>query len=79
MTTETPSWETFKENAAPLQRGRNVATLEQSCTESAERREEKESALRCFERLVHPSEELAENGGELGEDDDPLIHWMSYI
>ena len=79
METETPSWERFKENAAPLQRGRNVATLEQSFLETDQDRQNKENSIRHYESLVSPSEVTAENGEDLGPSDDPLIHWLSYI
>ena len=79
----TPGWETIKENAAPLQRGRNVAVLDRSAVtsrgvggilfqpvvdESGQRIEE-------FERAVRPSEAPHVTAAE----DDPLIQWMAYI
>jgi checkpoint serine/threonine-protein kinase len=79
METETPTWETFKENAAPLERGRNVAVLERSCLETEDDRLFKESTVRHYEGLIRPSEEIAENGEDFDEEDDPLIHWLSYI
>lgn len=79
MTTETPTWEHFKENAAPLERGRNVAILEQTYHETEEEREAKENSVRHYESLVLPSEEMAADREVLGEHDDPLIHWLSYI
>ena len=79
METETPTWEHFKENAAPLERGRNVHILEQTYHETAEEREAKENSVRHYESLVLPSEEMAANREVLSEHDDPLIHWLSYI
>ncbi|CAB9515023.1 Mitotic checkpoint serine/threonine-protein kinase BUB1 [Seminavis robusta] len=81
MATETPTWEAFKENAAPLGRGRNVAILEKSCVETEEDKQRKETLIRHFEVLVQPSEKMMENRITLEEDDgqDPLIHWLSYI
>lgn len=80
MATDAPVWEQYKENAAPLERGRNVDTLEMNLrVETEEERQAKENSLRHYESLVRPSEEMATNGEEMGEDDDPLIHWLSYI
>jgi hypothetical protein len=78
--TETPTWERFKENAAPLERGRNVEVLERSlAVETDEERQYKEATTRHYEKLVEPSERMAVNNEELVGDDDPLIHWLSYI
>jgi len=56
-------WELCKENAAPLERGRNVKTLIRalsSTTESEEERKMNERTIRRYERLVRPSERRAE-------------------
>lgn len=75
---ETPLWERSKENAAPLERGRNVSVLEHSfAAESEEERLEKLSMIQHYERLVRPSE--ADDATQASPDDDPLIHWLSYI
>ena len=72
---EAPLWETSKENAAPLERGRSVQALERSLqTETAEERSAKEKALRLHEARVLPSER-----GDDVDDDDPLLHWLAYI
>jgi hypothetical protein len=70
----TPAWEQSKENAAPLERGRNVASLElrQGGLMSKQDVQEK---VKAFERLVRPSE--APHVTEM--DKDPLAHWLSYI
>lgn len=76
----TPVWELSKENAAPLQRGRNVAVLERSLADTDETRAVKEQAVDRFERLVHPSEEKDYQVAESSSSgDDPLIHWLGYI
>jgi hypothetical protein len=71
-------WEASKENAAPLQRGRNVHALETSLQmdSPARRRQEKEKMVQHYEALVRPSEEESH---QQEHDDDPLIHWLSYI
>lgn len=74
MAEDAPLWELRKENAAPLERGRNVSVLEQSLL--AEDREEHAKMLEHYERLVRPSEDAA---FQADADDDPLIHWLSYI
>ena len=52
-----PLWEASKENAAPLQRGRNIHALETSLqADSPARRQEKEKMLQHYEALVRPSE-----------------------
>jgi hypothetical protein len=75
---EAPLWEKSKENAAPLERGRNVAVLERSlaAVSSDEERREKERMIRHYERLVRPTEG---SDAEVKEDDDVLIHWLSFI
>lgn len=72
--TAPPAWEQSKENAAPLERGRNVASLElrQGGLMSLQDVQEK---VKVFERLVRPSE--APHVTEM--DGDPLGHWLSYI
>lgn len=78
----TPGWESVKENAAPLQRGRNVSALERAAATSRGfggvlQAEKDDSAERIeeFERLVRSSEapHVTEAEG------DPLVHWMAYI
>jgi hypothetical protein len=64
---ETPIWEQAKENSAPLERGRNVALLEQSTVATQEDRRE-------LDRMLHHYEKLLQQ-----DDDDALIHWLSYI
>lgn len=66
-TMETPIWEQAKENSAPLERGRNVALLEQSTTATDEERRQLERMVRHYEKLVQQ------------DVDDPLVHWLSYI
>lgn len=74
----TPLWERSKENAAPLERGRSVVALERSMAamESEEDRREQSRLSEHYERLVRTSEAL---DYEASGDDDPLIHWLSYI
>lgn len=87
MATDAPLWERAKENAAPLQRGRNVAVLEQSLAQTDQDRLEKARMVEQYERLVRPLEHEHGNkeqqaaGKEEGDlhSDDPLIHWLSYI
>jgi hypothetical protein len=70
----TPGWELRKENAAPLQRGRNVATLERSGF-GLQCRKKSEQSIDEYERLVRPSE--APHVTEMT--DDCLQHWLAYI
>lgn len=67
------SWEAQKENAAPLERGRNVSSLgrRQFGREIEDLKEE----VRQYEDLVAPSED--QEAKEM--DNDPLHHWLSYI
>jgi hypothetical protein len=68
MAEEAPLWEASKENAAPLERGRNVHALERSLQmETTQERQEKEKQLQHYEKLVS------------SQQNDPLIHWLSYI
>jgi hypothetical protein len=83
---EAPLWERSKENAAPLQRGRNVRALEESlaAAESQGDRQEKERMVQHYEHLVQPTEEHYKDGNDsttstAEQNDDPLIHWLSYI
>ena len=78
----TPLWEQAKENAAPLERGRNVAVLERAIdnssnnkhsTSTADQRRQHERMIRHYEQLV------ATDNNNNNNQDDPLIHWMSYI
>ena len=82
MTSENhaPAWELSKENAAPLQRGRNVAALERALDDSEETRDIKERQVDRFERLVKPSEQENFNAEEsTSASQDPLVHWLGYI
>lgn len=65
----TPLWEKSKENAAPIERGRNVSVLERSilamessCNnpEGEHQRAANDRQLQYFEQLVYPLEVLAE-------------------
>lgn len=90
-TMSTPGWESVKENAAPLQRGRNVSALERvaattaSCSSGSSsgsgvlqlQKDDSQERIREFERLVRPSE--APHATEAPDGDDPLVHWMTYI
>ena len=60
--------------------------LEKSLHETEEERAEKDLMIQHYERLVKPSETRSESSAEdVGKDskdrvdDDPLIHWLSYI
>jgi predicted transposase YbfD/YdcC len=66
----TPSWEQSKENAAPLERGRTVASLEERLSN-----EEVKVRLERYEEAVLPTEAL--NITEM--EGDPLIYWLAYI
>jgi hypothetical protein len=70
-----PSWETQKENAAPLERGRNVASfgLQKSDTD----KQDLNKKVRQYEALVKPSEDPKFTQVDSGS--DPLAHWLSYI
>jgi len=73
---DAPLWEASKENAAPLERGRNVRTLERSLqTDSEQEKREKKRMMAHYETLVRPSQHFVSTTN----DDDPLIHWLSYI
>ena len=69
-TGDTPAWETSKENAAPLARGRNVEIFEKTLlkVQSKDERDEADRTKQRFERLV-----------ALDDTDDPLVDWLSYI
>jgi hypothetical protein len=71
MAEQAPLWEASKENAAPLERGRNVVALERSLQqmETTQDRQEKEKQVEHYEKLVSSQQ----------QHDDPLIHWLSYI
>ena len=75
---EAPLWERSKENAAPLQRGRNVRTLEESLAMDSDKQAENDRMKQHYERLVKPTE-AASADFEDDNDGDPLIHWLSYI
>jgi hypothetical protein len=66
----TPSWEQSKENAAPLERGRNVASLGARLSQA-----ELKARLHQYEETIRPTEAL--NVKEM--EGDPLIHWLAYI
>lgn len=70
----TPGWESSKENAAPLERGRNVATLERAGL-GLQNPRKSEQSIDQYESLVRPSE--APHVTEM--DEDPLQHWLAYI
>ena len=74
----TPLWELAKENAAPLERGRNVKALEASLAAVSDtQRHQLEKVVQKFESRVAPTEE---SSFQLEDPvDDPLIHWVSYI
>ena len=59
----THEWELYKENAAPLERGRNVHKLSAALAPKASavkaQRQEDDKNIRGFERLVRPSEKFA--------------------
>ncbi|KAL3903493.1 MAG: hypothetical protein SGILL_010423, partial [Bacillariaceae sp.] len=69
----TPAWEQCKENAAPLERGRNVASLGLGNTRPSKK--ELSAKMEMFEELVRPSEAPCVTEVE----DDPLVHWLAYI
>jgi len=78
------SWESVKENAAPLQRGRNVKDLERAARRSRggglqvlKEKDETPRRLEEFEALVRPSESL--DFTQLEGSEDPLVHWVEYI
>jgi len=61
---QAPLWEQLKENAAPLERGRNVSVLErsfasrmESSTANSAERNETDQMTQQYERLVRPLEE----------------------
>ncbi len=68
-----PSWEAQKENAAPLERGRNVASF--GLRQSDVDREELDKKIQHYEAIVRPSEDRSVK--EI--DNDPLADWLSYI
>jgi hypothetical protein len=68
----TPEWELSKENAAPLQRGRNVAALERA---TLQKRDDKKRRVDDFEKRVRPSEAPFVTKME----GDPIVDWLAYI
>ena len=68
-----PSWEAQKENAAPLERGRNVASL--GLRQSDVDKEELSKKVREYETLVRPSEDPSIKEMDI----DPLSAWLAYI
>jgi hypothetical protein len=68
-----PSWEAQKENAAPLERGRNVASL--GLRQSDIDKQDLTKRVRHYEALVKPSEDPKVTQ----MDNDPLADWLSYI
>lgn len=55
------NWELYKENAAPLERGRNVSKLSNALEPSSinyTQRQEQDLNIQSFERLVRPSEKF---------------------
>lgn len=77
-------WEYVKENAAPLERGRDVRSIKKMFDESSaivvsrEERERNETKKLQFERLIQHSEN-AWRDSEDDSSDDPLVHWLAYI
>jgi len=69
--TNAPNWETQKENAAPLERGRNVATLGVRQPDVKDLKKK----VTHYETLVRPSE----NPDVTEMEGDPLGNWLSYI
>jgi mitotic checkpoint serine/threonine-protein kinase BUB1 beta len=72
----------MKENAAPLQRGRSIATLDRVAARGTSssslfqpREDDSEARIAEFEGLVRPSEAPHITHTE----EDPLVHWMNYI
>ena len=68
------TWELVKENAAPLERGRDVKAIKKSFGESMvaaglseEEQRRIEKTKQHFERLIRPSEELWQNVEVTGE------------
>lgn len=58
---ESHNWELYKENAAPLERGRNVTALTSALAPSSSnslQRQEQDANIQNFERLVKPSEKF---------------------
>jgi len=58
---ESHNWELYKENAAPLERGRNVTALSSALAPSSSnssQRQEQDANIQNFERLVKPSEKF---------------------
>eukprot|EP00588_Corethron_pennatum_P023706 CAMPEP_0194316520 /NCGR_PEP_ID=MMETSP0171-20130528/13316_1 /TAXON_ID=218684 /ORGANISM="Corethron pennatum, Strain L29A3" /LENGTH=1492 /DNA_ID=CAMNT_0039072789 /DNA_START=93 /DNA_END=4568 /DNA_ORIENTATION=- len=91
----THDWELIKENAAPLARGRNISRLSKAlgAGRSGEimpngqfhsNSDQKEKRKASFENLISFSEDNAVaaekvGGDPIGDDDDPLVIWLSYI
>jgi len=67
----TNNWETVKENAAPLARGRNVAQLEKT-TMTLMTEEERSRAQQTVARYEQRLRDASVAG-------DPLVDWLSYI
>jgi Mad3/BUB1 homology region 1. len=62
--TDIPDWELYKENAAPLERGRDVEKLSRALApdgtaSSLLHRQQQDHNIRAFERLVRPVERFA--------------------
>lgn len=76
---ETPQWEQYKENAAPLARGRNVKKLSRAlapqCASSVSR-QENDKNISNFDRLVRPSEKFATLFSENRTSDEDEIKAM---
>ena len=70
------NWETVKENAAPLARGRNVAQLEKTMTRMTE-----EERLRAEQTVARYEQRLrADAAADAATvSGDPLVDWLSYI
>eukprot|EP00586_Coscinodiscus_wailesii_P019822 CAMPEP_0172517578 /NCGR_PEP_ID=MMETSP1066-20121228/286246_1 /TAXON_ID=671091 /ORGANISM="Coscinodiscus wailesii, Strain CCMP2513" /LENGTH=1458 /DNA_ID=CAMNT_0013299657 /DNA_START=234 /DNA_END=4610 /DNA_ORIENTATION=+ len=65
----------MKENAAPLERGRNIKTLmKKSIALSDADRHRANKQKKHYERLVRDTED-----NSVDVEGDPLVHWLSYI
>lgn len=75
-----PHWELYKENAAPLERGRNVQKLSHALAPKSlaakAQRQEDDKNIRAFERLIRPSEKFAIMYADNGTQDEDEIKDM---
>lgn len=84
VSSATPVWEQSKENAAPLERGRNVASLNRrfggqpvGALSSAMSENDVRQKMEEYEKTVRPSE--APHVTDVEDGEDPLAHWLVYI